>query len=362
MLKGGKRGPALVPGKADESLLFRWPRTGSSRSCRRRTRRTPSPSRPRNSACSSSGSTPARRTTRPRTPSPPAADRARRAAPGRPADQRRRHDGRRHARRLRPGERRAGLRRRLGPGDRLARRPQGPDPVGPVQPRRPPTRRGRATRSSPSGTSRPGGLKATFTGHGDQVKAVAVAARPQGVRCLGGLDRTIRFWDGAEGKPLRQFDAPAPGPRPGRLARRLALAASAGPTTSSASSNLADGKLKSCSPSRGTPGRSTTWRFLADGRPSSSRPRPTARRGSGRVPREARREAGRPDRPGRRKARRAALALAATPDGKASSPAGDDGEVLLWDRRRRAKRPDDRRPTARPVLALAVDPGRRPRA
>ena len=49
----------------------RWPRIGSSRSCRRRTRRTRSRSPPRSSACSSSGSTPARRTTRPRTPSPP---------------------------------------------------------------------------------------------------------------------------------------------------------------------------------------------------------------------------------------------------------------------------------------------------
>lgn len=52
-----------------------------------------------------------------------------------------------------------------------------------------------------------GGLKATLAGHGDQVKAVV--ALPDGSVISGGLDRTIRFWDPA-GKPTRQVAAPAP--------------------------------------------------------------------------------------------------------------------------------------------------------
>ena len=53
-----------------------------------------------------------------------------------------------------------------------------------------------------------GGLKSTFNGHGDQVKAVAVVAAT-GTVLTGSLDGTIRVWN-PEGKPLGQFSAHAP--------------------------------------------------------------------------------------------------------------------------------------------------------
>jgi WD40 repeat protein len=52
-----------------------------------------------------------------------------------------------------------------------------------------------------------GGLKATFTGHTDQVKAVAPLPDGSGV-VSGGLDKTVRFWDQG-GKPIRELKAPA---------------------------------------------------------------------------------------------------------------------------------------------------------
>ena len=141
MLKGGKRGPALVPGKADESLLFRMAAhrvepVMPPKDKKEQTPLTPRGARPaqaldRRGAKDDSAE---QRTTRGQAE----ADRARRAAARRPADRRRGHDGRRHARRRRAGERRPGLRRRLGPGDRHPRRPQGHHPVAPVQPRRQP--------------------------------------------------------------------------------------------------------------------------------------------------------------------------------------------------------------------------------
>jgi len=53
-----------------------------------------------------------------------------------------------------------------------------------------------------------GGLKATFAGHTDQVKAVAPLPDGSGV-VSGGLDKTVRFWDQG-GKPIRELKAPAP--------------------------------------------------------------------------------------------------------------------------------------------------------
>ncbi|GAC1470143.1 MAG: hypothetical protein NVSMB9_14940 [Isosphaeraceae bacterium] len=51
-----------------------------------------------------------------------------------------------------------------------------------------------------------GGLKATLSGHGDQVKAVALL--PDGATIVSaGLDQTVRFWD-RQGKALRQFSVP----------------------------------------------------------------------------------------------------------------------------------------------------------
>ncbi len=137
MLKGGKRGPAIVPGKADESLLFQMAaHRVEPVDAPARTRRRPAPLTPEElgllklwiDAGAKDDSDEEAEPARPIELGDP--------APGRPADRRGRPDGRRRPRRRRPGQRRPGLRRRLGPRDRLARRPQGHHPVAPLQPRR----------------------------------------------------------------------------------------------------------------------------------------------------------------------------------------------------------------------------------
>ena len=51
MLKGGKRGPAIVPGKADESLLFKMAAHRVEPVMPPKDKKTRSRSPPRNSAC-----------------------------------------------------------------------------------------------------------------------------------------------------------------------------------------------------------------------------------------------------------------------------------------------------------------------
>ena len=147
MLKGGKKGPALVPGKADESLLFRM-------AAHRVEPVMPPKDKPGNSPLSSeelgllklwidagakddsaehAGEAKAKA---------PEDRRPGRAPSRRPPGRRRGHDRQRGAGRGGAGQRGPGLRRRLGARDRHPRRPQGPDPVAPVQPRRQPAGRG----------------------------------------------------------------------------------------------------------------------------------------------------------------------------------------------------------------------------
>ncbi len=52
----------------------------------------------------------------------------------------------------------------------------------------------------------------TFSGHGDQVKALAVAADGK-TFVSGSADRSIRLWDAAEGKELKRINHPAPSSR-----------------------------------------------------------------------------------------------------------------------------------------------------
>lgn len=54
-----------------------------------------------------------------------------------------------------------------------------------------------------------GRLEKTLTGHTDQVRALAVSADGK-TAYSSGPDRTVRVWSVAEGKQLRQFSAPAP--------------------------------------------------------------------------------------------------------------------------------------------------------
>ena len=54
-----------------------------------------------------------------------------------------------------------------------------------------------------------GGLAKTFNGHNDQVKALAVSADGK-TAFSAGPDGTIRVWNLADGKQVRQWNAPAP--------------------------------------------------------------------------------------------------------------------------------------------------------
>ena len=332
MLKGGKHGPAIVPGKADESLLFQMA--------------------------------------------------AHRVEPVMPPKDKKDADAA-HARGARPAQ---ALDRRRGQGrlgrERRARRsrsssatlPPGVQPIDAVDMTADGTRvaAGRANvvqvydvdsgleivslgghkdiiqslRFSPDGRRLAagsyqvvtlwnvptGGLKATFTGHADQVKAVAVAARRQDGRLRRARQDGPVLGPG-DGKPIRAVRQPRAGAGPGRLARRQDAWPSAGPTTSSASSTPADGKERRRAQGPHRAGRRR--RVPARRQARSSRSRPTARRGSGRSPTKA----GRRSRPSplvldgrqgpaprrRRHARR---------HGR-SSPAGDDGDGPALGRRRR---------------------------
>src|SRR5262249_47208103 len=61
----------------------------------------------------------------------------------------------------------------------------------------------------PRGTAPSESLSQTFAGHGDQVKALAVSADGK-LAFSGSLDRTVRVWNVADGKPVRQWNAQAP--------------------------------------------------------------------------------------------------------------------------------------------------------
>ena len=283
MLKGGKHGPAIVPGKADESLLFKMAAHRVEPVMPPKDKKDAEAAHPR-------GTRPAQ-----------ALDRRRRE--GRLGRERRARrspielgelppgvqpivavdmtaDG--APRRRRPGQRRPGLRRRLGPGDRLARRPQGHHPVGPVQPRRQAAGRrelpDRHPLERPDRRPRRRRSPATAT----RSRRVAVAADGKTV-VSGGLDKTIRVLGPADGKPLRQFDRPPP---------VLALAVSPDGKT------LAVGgrRQRRPRPRRSADGkelvraqgahrrRSTTSPFLADGGRARLGLGRRHRRGSGRVP------------------------------------------------------------------------------
>ena len=194
-----------------------------------------------------------------------------------------------------------------------------------------------------------GGLKATFTGHNDQVKAVAVVGG-SGTIVSGGLDRTIRFWNG-DGKALQQFQSPAP-----------VLALAAAPDGSRLIMGGADNvvrlfevsggnALKELFAFKGHSGPVNDVAIMADGRLVSA-----SADGSVRVWTVPAKAGEKPADPLILTGAKGPLrALALTPDGATIAAAGDDGKVHLW-AAGDGKPPKVIDAPGVPVLSLAVDP------
>lgn len=192
-----------------------------------------------------------------------------------------------------------------------------------------------------------GGLKATFTGHNDQPKALANLPDGTGV-ISGGLDKTVRFWDQA-GKQTRQFGTPA---------QVLSLAVSPDGKTIAVgcADNLvrvleaADGKERFAL--KGHNGQVLDVAFLAGGERLAS----VSADGTGRVwklPAKAGETPAEPIvLPGDKGPIRA---VATTPDGRFVLTAGDDGAVRVW-HAEDGKLAGTVASQGAPVLSLAVSP------
>jgi WD40 repeat protein len=196
-----------------------------------------------------------------------------------------------------------------------------------------------------------GGLKATYAGHDDQVKAVVTLPDGSGV-VSAGLDRTVRFWDPG-GKPTRQFGTVAP-------VLAVALARDGKTLALGGADNIvrilesAGGKERFAL--AGHTGPVTGVAFLGEGRRVAS----VSADGTGRIwtlrPEEAETEA--PADPlvlAAEGATSPLRAIAVHPDGQRISTAGDAGAIRIWDGESgRSTAAIDG--TGTPVLALAWSP------
>jgi WD40 repeat protein len=192
-----------------------------------------------------------------------------------------------------------------------------------------------------------GGRAATFTGHTEPVAALAAGGDGQTV-VSGGLDKTIRFWDPA-GKPLRQVATPS---------AVLALAVSRDGKTLAAGG--ADGVVRVYAAAdgkepfalKGHTAAVHDLAFLPDGRGLVS----ASADGGARLWKLPARVGETPPEPflldgGKKPVRAAAI----TPDGATVLTAGDDGKVRLW-HANDGKLVREIAAHDAPVLALAVDP------
>jgi WD40 repeat protein len=168
-----------------------------------------------------------------------------------------------------------------------------------------------------------GGLAKTFQGHGNQVRALAA---PPGGKSFtsAGLDQTIRVWDLAEGKEIRKYDLPA-------QALAIALAPD-GQTLAWGGSdnnvhilNLADGKERLALKGHG--GAVVAVAFLADGTRLAS----ASEDGTARIWTLPTGPAAAPAEPIVLNGHKGPLrAVAVVPDGQLIATGGDDGTVRLW--------------------------------
>jgi WD40 repeat protein len=168
-----------------------------------------------------------------------------------------------------------------------------------------------------------GGLKATYTGHNDQVKAVVALPDGSGV-VSAGLDKTVRYWDQA-GKQSRQYNTPA---------QVLALAiAPDGKSLAIGGSDAivrildaADGKERFAL--KGHTGPISGLAFLGDGGRVAS----VAADGSGRIWTLPARAEDKPSDPLAFAGDEGPLrAIAARPDGTGFATAGDKGDIRFRD-------------------------------
>ncbi len=187
--------------------------------------------------------------------------------------------------------------------------------------------------------------KATLSGHNDQVKVVV--ALPNGSLVSAGFDRTVRFWDAAN-QPTRQFSVPF-------QVFALALATD-GKTLAVGGSdnqvhiyNNADGK--EIVALKGHNGAIHGLAFLPDGRIASASADGTAR--VWKVP--AKPSAAMSDPIVLNGHQGAVRALAVLPDGKTLATSGDDGTFRLW-HAEDGKASAASEPVGAPLLALAISP------
>ncbi len=193
-----------------------------------------------------------------------------------------------------------------------------------------------------------GGLKATMNGSNDQVKSLVALSDGKTV-VSGGLDRRIRFWNADDGKPIREFGTPF---------QALALAVSpdgkrlaiGGSDNGLQVVNLADGK--EIFALKGHTGPVHDVAFLPDGKRLVS----VSADGTGRIWTLPDQDSEKPADPVVLEGDKSPLrAVTVTRDGQLVITAGDSGEIRFWEYGGGKAAGKIESPGA-PVLALAVSP------